>query len=98
MTSRTFFVSEEHNFGYPDIDFAFYRPHAIGGAPMATFIDYRTPLKVEAYLDDIIFPCSRYEILRCAEENEAPDAILDAIESLPEHRYRDIKEILGKFE
>lgn len=65
---------------------------------MATTIhDVRTPSKLGAYLDDIIFPCSRYEILRCAEENEAPDAILDAIESLPERRYWNVKEILGRF-
>ncbi|MHB9035225.1 MAG: DUF2795 domain-containing protein [Armatimonadota bacterium] len=63
-----------------------------------TYSDLRTPSKLGAYLDDIIFPCSRYEILRCAEENEAPDAILDAIESLPERRYWDIKEILRRFE
>ncbi|MCE5314335.1 MAG: DUF2795 domain-containing protein [Armatimonadota bacterium] len=63
-----------------------------------TFLNFRTPSKLGAYLDDIIFPCSRYEILRCAEENEAPDAILDAIESLPERRYRNVNEILGKFD
>jgi len=56
----------------------------------------RTNGRVIAYLDDILFPCSRMEILRCAEDNEAPDAILDAIEELPERRYRNTQDILAR--
>ena len=56
----------------------------------------RTNGRVIAYLDDILFPCSRMEILRCAEDNEAPDAILDAIEELPERRYWSAQDILAR--
>lgn len=56
----------------------------------------RTNGCVIAYLDDILFPCSRMEILRCAEDNEAPDAILDAIEELPERRYWSMDDILAR--
>ena len=56
----------------------------------------RTNGRVIAYLDDILFPCSRMEILRCAEDNEAPDAILDAIEELPERRYWNLRDILAR--
>jgi len=55
----------------------------------------RSAGRIGAYLDDILFPCSRMEILRCAEDNEAPDAILDAIEGLPDHNYASIKDILA---
>lgn len=61
---------------------------------MVTNLSQRTVSQLSAYLDDIAFPCSRSDILRCAEENEAPDLILDAIEDLPERRYRSIREVL----
>lgn len=62
---------------------------------MATQKSVRTTARVGAYLDDILFPASRREILECAEDNEAPDSILDAIECLPERRYWSLSEILG---
>ena len=64
---------------------------------MATVVNFRTPMMLGAYLDDIIFPCSRTELLYCAEENDAPDAILDAIENLPERRYWSVEDIIAKF-
>ncbi len=57
----------------------------------------RTTAALGAYLDDIIFPCSRIELLRCAEDNEAPDIILDAIEDLPERRFWSVREIVSYF-
>lgn len=55
----------------------------------------RTTGRLGAYLDDILFPCSRTEILRCAEDNEAPDIILDAIEDLPNRRYCSVQDIMS---
>lgn len=57
----------------------------------------RSPAKLGAYLDDILFPASRLEILQCAEENEAPDTLLDAIENLPDRRYWSLDDIVSKF-
>lgn len=54
----------------------------------------RSALKVGAYIEDIIFPCTRADLLDCAEDNDAPDLILDAIENLPEKRFVDMQEIL----
>ncbi|MCE5198039.1 DUF2795 domain-containing protein [bacterium] len=39
-----------------------------------------------------MFPCSRAEILICAEDNEAPDCILDVIESMPNVQYSTVRE------
>lgn len=50
--------------------------------------------KLGAYIEDIIFPCTRDDLLSCAEDNDAPDLILDAIESLPEKRFDCMKEIM----
>jgi hypothetical protein len=58
----------------------------------------RTTAQLTAYVDDIIFPCSRRELLECAEENEAPDLILDAIETLPDRRYWGLGEILVRIQ
>ena len=64
---------------------------------MAAYVGTRTTAQLGAYLDDIMFPCSRREILRCAEDNEAPDTILDAIEDLPERRYWSVLDIVASF-
>ncbi|MCX6344923.1 MAG: DUF2795 domain-containing protein [Armatimonadetes bacterium] len=64
---------------------------------MAKVVKYRTPLMLGAYIDDIIFPCSRTELLYRAEENDAPDALLDAIETLPERRYWSVEDIVARF-
>jgi hypothetical protein len=63
---------------------------------MPAELSHRTTSQLPAYLDDIMFPCSPDEILQCAEENEAPDLILDAIESLPQRRYWSVREILAR--
>jgi hypothetical protein len=64
---------------------------------MAAYVGTRTTAQLGAYLEDIIFPCSRKELLRCAEDNEAPDVILDAIEDLPERHYWSVVDILTSF-
>lgn len=53
----------------------------------------RNVSKLGVYIEDIIFPCTRDELLRCAEDNDAPDLILDAIENLPDKRFTCIKEV-----
>lgn len=64
---------------------------------MAAYVGTRTTAQLGAYLDDIMFPCSRKELLRCAEDNEAPDVILDAIEDLPERHYWSVVDIVTSF-
>jgi hypothetical protein len=61
---------------------------------MAAHTSHRTLARLVAYLDDIYFPCSRHELLRRAEENEAPDALLDAIEELPDRSYWSVRDIM----
>lgn len=61
---------------------------------MAAEKSHRSIARLVAYLDDIYFPCSRRDILERAENNEAPDALLDAIEGLPDRRYWSIRDIL----
>ena len=50
--------------------------------------------RLGVYIEDIIFPCSRDDLLSCAEDNDAPDLILDAIENLPRKQFMCMREIL----
>ena len=63
---------------------------------MANSASPRTLRRIVAYLDDIRFPCSPVDILACAEKNEAPDLILDAVEHLPVRVYRNVVDILRR--
>jgi hypothetical protein len=63
---------------------------------MAAESPHRTMARLAVYLDDIYFPCSRLEILKHAEDNEAPDVMLDAIEELPDRSYWSIRDILAR--
>lgn len=65
---------------------------------MASDTSRRTTEQLVAYIDDLLFPCSRREILVCAEENEAPDLILDTIEDLPARNYQDVKDIMSNMQ
>ena len=65
---------------------------------MATATTPRTVERVGAYVDNLLFPCSRTDILVCAEQNEAPDLILDAIEDLPARKYRNLMDITSGLE
>lgn len=58
----------------------------------------RSASRLPVYLDDILFPASRRDILRCAEDNEAPDELLDMIEGLPERRYWSVREIVSRIQ
>jgi hypothetical protein len=62
---------------------------------MAADKSHRTIARLVAYLDDMYFPCSRRDILERAENNEAPDVLLDAIEGLPDRGYWSIRDILS---
>ncbi len=63
-------------------------------ARMAAQTAHRTIDRLVVYLDDICFPCSCREILARAEDNDAPDVLLDAIEDLPERSYWSISDIM----
>ena len=65
---------------------------------MASDTSHRTTELLVAYIDDLLFPCSRREILVCAEENEAPDLILDTIEDLPARTYRNVNDIMSNLQ
>jgi len=52
------------------------------------------PAQLGAYIGDAAFPSTRNELLRWAEDNDAPDGLLDVIEELPDRRYSDADEVI----
>jgi hypothetical protein len=49
------------------------------------------PIQVAVYLDAAIFPCSPREMFCCADANNAPEHVLDLIESLPIQQYCHVR-------
>ncbi len=52
-----------------------------------------TESRLAQYLNDTSFPATREEIITMAEENGAPDDILEALSKLPEAVYDTIHEV-----
>jgi len=48
---------------------------------------------VTEYLDHAIFPCTPSDAIRCAEQNGAPDSVLNAIENLPNKQYLHVDHV-----
>ena len=51
---------------------------------------------VSEYLDSSAFPCNRDELICSAEDACAPDALLDALEELPDVRFLDLESVLRR--
>lgn len=51
------------------------------------------PVTIEKYLKGIDFPADKDDIIACAEDNEAPEDVLDTLELLPERAYTDAADV-----
>lgn len=52
------------------------------------------PIEVQKYLKGMDYPASKEELLDCAEDNHAPQAVIDAIKGLDDDQeYRSPTEI-----
>lgn len=51
--------------------------------------------QISSYIDDVFFPCTLHELLECAEESYAPDALLDALENLPDRVYASPSSVIA---
>lgn len=52
---------------------------------------------LNVYFDETIFPCFKNDLLDCAEDNFAPDVILDRIEDLPNKQFSTVKDVIRNF-
>ncbi len=65
---------------------------------MLTSSSHRNICRAGVYLEDAIFPCSREDLLQCAEENCAPDIILDAIEDMSDRWFLGMEDVMHSLE
>lgn len=50
------------------------------------------------YLKNVDFPAHRNDIVLSAEENDAPDEILDILEDLPDMEYSSLTDLMHEIE
>ena len=65
-----------------------------GGEPTLDDVFHSSALRLTTFLDGAIFPCTRAELLTCAEANEAPECVLNLIEHLPNKHYPSVRDML----
>lgn len=56
-------------------------------------LEIASPIAVEKYLKGIKFPADKDQLLDCAEQNNAPDSVLKAIEGLADINFYSPVEI-----
>lgn len=50
-------------------------------------------LNVETYLQGLRFPASKDQLIQKAEASDAPQEVVDALEDIPDHAYKDVEEV-----
>lgn len=45
--------------------------------------------EVEKYLDGISFPCAKDDLIHCADDNGAPDDMIEMMEDFPEKTFNN---------
>lgn len=56
--------------------------------------DFMTYSHVSNFIKGISFPCSKQDLIDDAEENDAPDSILNMLEKLPERQYESVNDVI----
>lgn len=58
------------------------------------------PVQIEKYLRGVDFPAGKNDVIQCAEDNEAPDEVLSALNRLGDYQYNspvDITKEVGRW-
>ncbi|MCE5197827.1 MAG: DUF2795 domain-containing protein [Armatimonadota bacterium] len=54
----------------------------------------QSPSNIAHYLKGINFPCNKQDIVDYAEDNNAPDEIVQVIEDLPDQEYSSMADLM----
>jgi hypothetical protein len=57
----------------------------------------QSPSNVAQYLKGIDFPCKKQDLIKHAKNNQAEEAVLEALESFPEREYASMAEVMEGF-
>ena len=52
---------------------------------------------ITSHLSGIDFPCNRQAVLDFAEQNGAPDDVLEALEKLPKREFRSMADLMQAY-
>lgn len=60
------------------------------------------PVQVQKYLSGVDYPATKYDLIEAAEDEDAPDDVLDMLNQLPEDKEfngpDDVSEAIGSLE
>ncbi|WP_038466549.1 DUF2795 domain-containing protein [Candidatus Odyssella acanthamoebae] len=56
-------------------------------------VDQLTPIAIEKYLKGISFPASKNDLIRQAEDNQAPDAVINVLEEFSDKEYNSVTDV-----
>lgn len=59
----------------------------------ASWQDFLSPSNMQQFFQGLDFPCSKQELYSHAEDQNAPQQVLDAIEKMPDKQYNSISEV-----
>ena len=54
-----------------------------------------SPANIASFLEGIDFPASRDELLNHAEDNNAPQEVIDVLEDLPDQEYTSMADVMS---
>lgn len=55
----------------------------------------RSPANIANFLEGIDFPASKDEIVNYAEDNNAPQEIIDVMDQLPDQEYNSMADVMS---
>lgn len=55
----------------------------------------RSPANIVSFLEGLDFPASKDEIINYAEDNNAPQEIIDVLEQLPDQDYTNMADVMS---
>ena len=63
-------------------------PRGLGG---------RSPANVAHFLEGIDFPANKGDLIACAEQNGAPDAVIDVLNALPDEEFQSMADVMRAY-
>jgi hypothetical protein len=57
----------------------------------------KSPANVAQYFSGIDFPCEKEDLIEHAEQNGAPDEVLEVLNDMPEEEYSNMAEVMKSY-
>jgi hypothetical protein len=67
----------------------------LGGSNMSRGLGGRSPANIANFLEGINFPASKDELVNHAEDNNAPQEVIDVLDQLPDQEYTSMADVMS---